>query len=71
MRQRHLLTAFIVDLAPIRKIVAHVGEPVEPPPVSPARGPPTNENEFIQIHDGRDVMQFSADKLPAIDIHAL
>lgn len=27
--------------APIRKILLHVGEPVEPPPVSPAQGPPT------------------------------
>ena len=25
-----------------RKILTHLGKPLEPPPVSPARGPPTN-----------------------------
>ena len=34
------LIAFITDPGPIRKILAHLGEPLEPPPVSPARGPP-------------------------------
>jgi hypothetical protein len=27
------------------------------PPVSPARGPPTDCGEFVQIHDDRDVFQ--------------
>jgi hypothetical protein len=37
--------------------------------VSPARGPPTDWGEFVQIHDDRDVFQASPDELPAIDIH--
>jgi hypothetical protein len=65
------LIAFIVDPGPIRKILAHVGEPVEPPPVSPARGPPTEWTELVQAHDDRDVMQASPDELPVIDIHSL
>ena len=28
-----------------------------PPPVSPARGPPTDWGELVQIHDDRDVFQ--------------
>ncbi|MCE9629267.1 MAG: IS91 family transposase, partial [Planctomycetia bacterium] len=36
------LIAFITDPRPIRKILTHLGEPLEPPPVSPARGPPTD-----------------------------
>jgi hypothetical protein len=36
------LIAFITDPGPIRKILTHLGEPLEPPPVSPARGPPTD-----------------------------
>jgi len=32
------------------RILAHVGEPVEPPPVSPARGPPTDWGELVQAH---------------------
>jgi hypothetical protein len=36
------LIAFINDPGPIRKILAHLGEPLGSPPVSPARGPPTD-----------------------------
>jgi hypothetical protein len=48
-----------------------LGEPLEPPPISPARGPPTDWGEFVQVHDDRDVFQASPDELPAIDIHSL
>ena len=65
------LIAFITDPAPIRKILHHIGEPVEPPPISPARGPPTEWNELVQVHDDRDGVQDSPDELPIIDIHAL
>jgi len=65
------LIAFITDPGPIRKILRAVGEPVEPPPVSPARGPPTDWGKLVQAHDDRDVMQASFDDLPVIDIHAL
>jgi hypothetical protein len=33
----------------IREILTHVGDPLEPPPVSPARGPPTDWGEFVQL----------------------
>jgi len=39
--------------------------------VSPARGPPTDWGELVQIHDDRDVFQASTDELTAIDIHSL
>ena len=42
-----------------------------PPPISPARGPPTDWGELVQVHDDRDVFQASPDELPAIDIHSL
>jgi hypothetical protein len=45
------LIAFMTDPGPIRKILTHLGEPLEPPPVSPARGPPTEWGEFVQVHD--------------------
>ncbi len=51
------LIAFITDPGPIRKILTHLGEPLEPPPVSPARGPPTDWGELVQIHDDRNVFQ--------------
>ena len=65
------LIAFITEPGPIRKILTHLGEPLEPPPVSPARGPPTDWGELVQVHDERDVFQASPEELPAIDIHSL
>ncbi|MEI6506529.1 MAG: hypothetical protein WCO90_11715, partial [Planctomycetota bacterium] len=60
------LIAFITEPGPIRKILTHLSEPLEPPPVSPARGPPTDWGELVQIHDNRDVFQPSPDELPSI-----
>jgi hypothetical protein len=65
------LIAFITEPGPIRKILTHLGEPLEPPPVSPARGPPTDWGKLMQIHDDREAVQVSPDELPAIDIHSL
>jgi hypothetical protein len=64
------LISFITDPTPIRTILAHVGEPVEPPPVSPARGPPTEWPELVQAHDDRYVVQAAPDELPVIDIQS-
>jgi hypothetical protein len=65
------LIAFITEPGPIRKILTHLGEPLEPPPVSPARGPPADWAELVQVHDDRDIFQGRIDELPAIDIHSL
>ena len=65
------LIAFITEPGPIRKILAHLREPLEPPPLSPARGPPPDWGELVQVHDQRAVVQPSPDELPAIDIHSL
>jgi hypothetical protein len=44
-----------------------------PPPVSLARGPPTDRGEFFSAwaHDDRDVFQPPHDERPVIDIHSL
>jgi hypothetical protein len=65
------LIAFITEPGPIRMILSHLGEPLEPPPLSPARGPPTEWGELVQRHDDRDGFQPSPDEMPAIDIHSL
>jgi len=36
------LIAFITEPGPIREILTHLGEPLEPPTLAPARGPPTD-----------------------------
>jgi hypothetical protein len=48
-----------------------LGEPLEPPPVSPARGPPADWGELVQVHDDRAIFQASPDELPVIDIRSL
>jgi hypothetical protein len=59
------------DPGPILKILMHLGEAIEPPPVSAARGPPTDRGELVQADDDRDVFQPAPDNLPVIDIHSL
>ena len=65
------LIAFITEPGPIRKILTHLGEPLDPPPVSPARGPPTDWGELVQADEDREAVQGSPDELPVIDIHSL
>jgi hypothetical protein len=42
------LIAFITAPGPVRKILSHIGDPVEPPSVSPARRAPTEWSELAQ-----------------------
>jgi hypothetical protein len=65
------LIAFIMEPGAIRKILTHLREPLKPPLVSPARGPPTDWGELVQVHDERDVFQGRIDELPVIDIRSL
>jgi hypothetical protein len=65
------LIAFITDPAPIRKILEAIGEPLDPPPLAPARGPPTPWPDLVQAHDDRDVVQAASHELAVIDIRAL
>ena len=66
-----LIAFFITDPGPIRKILTHLGEPLEPPPILPARGPPIDWGELVQVHDDRAIFQGRIDELPVIDIHSL
>jgi len=58
------LIAFITEPGPIRKILTLVGERLQPPPVSPALGPPTDWGELVQVHDDRDDYPASPDEMP-------
>jgi hypothetical protein len=53
------------------QILMHLGKPLEPSPVSPAREPPTGWAELVQVHDDRAIFQATPDELPDIDIHSL
>jgi hypothetical protein len=65
------LIAFITEPGPLRKILTHLGELLEPPPVSPAGDPPTDWGELVQVHEDPGIFQTSLDELPAIDMHSL
>jgi hypothetical protein len=71
LADRPRAVAALTKIFLIRKILTHLGEPLEPPPISPARGPPTDWGELVQVHDDRDIFQTSPHELPAIDIHRL
>ena len=62
------LISFITEPGPIRKILTHRGEPLEPPPL--AGRPPTGAYSCRSTFD-RAIFQSSPDELPAIDIHSL
>ena len=70
-RPRAVAALTKIFLDEIEKILTHLGEPLEPPPVSPARGPPTDWGELVQAHDDRGVFQALPDELPVIDIHSI
>jgi hypothetical protein len=38
------LIAFITEPEPVQRVLLHLGEPVKPPPISPARSPPVAES---------------------------
>ena len=63
------LISFSTDPEPIRKILLHLGEPMDPPRVSPARGPPVDWGELAQSQGAGEFEQLSPDDLPMIDIH--
>ena len=71
VRRRHPADRITPKPGSIRKVLTHLGEPLEPAPVSPARGPPTDWGELVQVHDDRAIFQASPVELPDIDIHSL
>ena len=62
-----LLNAFITEPGPIRKILTHLGEPLEPP--SGAR-PPTGASWCRSMTIATSLKR-RIDELPVIDIHSL
>jgi|GEM_PF-6576588 len=51
---------------------APLGDPPhEPPPVSPARGPPPDCGAFVQADDDWAIFQAPPDELSVLDIHLL
>ena len=43
------IVAFITEAAPVQRILEHVGEPAQPPRISPARGPPAWDDPPVDL----------------------
>ena len=65
------LTKKLASFMGAGQILTHLGEPLKPPPVTPARGPPTDWGELVQADDDQAIFQASSDDLPVIHIHSL
>ncbi|NDH15025.1 MAG: hypothetical protein EBY47_08165, partial [Actinobacteria bacterium] len=63
------LIGFITDPGPIRKILAHLDEPLDPPHVSPSRGRRSTGVSLRSPMVMGKLEQPSPDDLPMIDIH--
>ncbi len=48
------IVAFVTDGEQVRRILAHVGEPAEPPALSPSRAPSQGEFEWDEDRGGVD-----------------
>ena len=48
------IIAFVMEEVQVRRILAHVREPVEPPALSPSRAPPQGEFEWDGDQGGAD-----------------
>ncbi len=42
------IVAFITEAAPVARILTHIGEPAQPPGISPVRGPPAWEDPPVE-----------------------
>jgi hypothetical protein len=40
------IIAFVTEAAAVQRFLAHIGEPTEPPPIAPARGPTGWDDEL-------------------------
>lgn len=45
------IISFIQDEHSIRKVLTHLNEPIQPPPITPARGPPEPEFNYDQSYE--------------------
>jgi hypothetical protein len=47
------IVAFLTETAPVQRILNHIGEPAQPPPIGPARGPPAWDDALADgVPDG-------------------
>jgi len=50
------IVAFITEAAPLERILTHIGQPAQPPPIAPARGPPPCDDGLADAVPDRDAL---------------
>jgi hypothetical protein len=50
------IVALITEAAPLERILTHIGEPAEPPPIAPARGPPAWDDALVDAAPDWDAL---------------
>jgi hypothetical protein len=60
------IVASVIEAAPIQQILQHIGEPLEPPVLRPARGPPdeffADQSVCLDEDVNQDLNQFEPDQ---------
>jgi len=58
------IIAFITEAAPVHRILDHIGEPHQPPPIHPPRGPPdwSDADEQVFLDEDLDQDRYEVDK---------
>jgi len=51
------VVASLVKAAPVRRILTHIGERTEPPPIPPDRSPPLCDDEQVTLPDWESIDQ--------------
>ncbi len=62
------IIAFITDAPTVREILIHLGEPITPPTIAPARGPPLWEAAAASLIDAIPPEVPSTPPQPAYDV---
>ena len=61
------IIAFVQDPPVVEKILTHIGEPVSPPAILPARSPPQGEFGFDQAGGAQEWVEMDQTVTPSAD----
>ena len=51
------IVAFITDANPVQRMLTHIGEPAQGPPIAPAQGPPAWDDAPAPVPDWETIVQ--------------
>jgi len=63
------IVAFTTEASPVQRILTHIGEPAEPPPIAPARGPPVWDDGPDSLPDWDSMAQQEPEYMFNQEVH--